>query len=305
MFGGFTMSFGIARASALVMAGALSFSALPAAAQPGGCIQLQVDNPHPGDPFAQGKIEVSGRATDSAAESGSGIDRVQIFVDSRDLGGQQVGEADLNAPAGASPDITQSSINGPRFSILADLSSANLGSHTLFVYARSAASGAEVVAGVPINVGATPLGTAGTLSSGQPPVAAASADCQQPVAPVSTSNQTSSSTMANTGATAQETISVVLDAPHPGALLTPGKYEVSGTASSNTSNIDRVQLFLDNRDLGGFSLGEAQLSGNRFHAIVDFPQNAVGLHSVFVYARSAGSQKEGLATTGIDIVSNH
>jgi hypothetical protein len=294
------------RASAVLVAGALSLSslALPAAAQTGGCLQLQVDNPHPGDPFGQGKIEVSGRATDSAAQSGSGIDRVQIFVDSRDLGGQQVGEADLNVPAGASPEIVQSSISGSRFSVLADLASADLGSHTLFVYARSAASGAEVVAGVPINVGATPLGTAGTLSSGQPPVTAASPECQQPAAPVSTSNQTSSSTMANTEATAQETISVVLDAPHPGALLTPGKYEVSGSVSSNTSNIDRVQLFLDNRDLGGFSLGDAQLSGNRFHAIVDFPQNSVGLHSVFVYARSASSQKEGIATTGINITSN-
>jgi hypothetical protein len=294
----------LVRASALLVATAFSLSALPAAAQTGGCIQLQVDNPHPGDPFSQGKTEVSGRATDSAAQSGSGIDRVQVFVGSRDLGGQQVGEADLNVPAGASPDIAQSSISGPRYSVLADLSSANLGSQTLFVYARSAASGAEVVAGVPINVGATPLGTAGTLSSGQPPVTAASSECDQPVAPVSTSNQTSSSTLANTEATAQETISVVLDAPHPGAVLTPGKYEVSGTASSNTSSIDRVQLFLGNRDLGGFSLGDAQLSGNRFHAVVDFPQNAVGLHSVFVYARSAGTQKEGIATTGINITSS-
>ena len=299
------MSFRTGRVSALLVAGAFTFSVLPAAAQSSGCLQLQVDNPHPGDPLATGKIEVGGRATDSAAQSGSGIDRVQIFVDSRDLGGQQVGEADLNVPAGASPDIAQSSINGPRFSVLADLSSADLGSHTLFVYARSAVSGAEVVAGVPINIGATPLGTAGTLSSGQPPVTAASPECQQPAAPVSTSNQTSSSTMANTEATAQETISVVLDAPHPGAVLTPGRYEVSGSVSSTTSNIDRVQLFLDNRDLGGFSLGDAQLSGNRFRAVVDFPQNAVGLHSVFVYARSAGSGKEAIAPTGVNIISNH
>jgi hypothetical protein len=296
----------LARASAALVAGALSLSSLasPAAAQTGGCIQVQVDNPHPGDPFSQGKIEVSGRATDSSAQSGSGIDRVQIFVDSRDLGGQQVGEADLNVPTGASPDIAQSSIAGPRFSVLADLSSADLGSHTLFVYARSASSGAEVVAGVPINVGATPLGTAGTRSSGQPPVTAASPECQQPAAPVATSNQTSSSTTSNTEASAQETISVVLDAPHPGAVLTPGKYEVSGRVSSTTSSIDRVQLFLDNRDLGGFSLGDAQLNGNRFHAVVDFPQNQVGLHSVFVYARSAGSQKEAVATTGVNITSS-
>jgi hypothetical protein len=300
------MLFTRAKDGALLVASALSLtlSALPAAAQTSGCLQLQVDNPHPGDPLSQGKIEVGGRATDSAAQSGSGVDRVQIFVDNRDLGGQQVGEADLSVPAGASPDLLASSISGPRFSVLADLSSADLGNHTLFVYAHSAVSGAEVVAGVPINIGATPLGTAGTLGSGQPPVTAASPECQQPAAPVSTSNQTSSSTTANTEATAQETISVVLDAPHPGAVLTPGRYEVSGRASSTTSTIDRVQIFLDNRDLGGFSLGEAQLSGNRFHAIVDFPQNQFGLHSVFVYARST-SGKEGIATTGVNITSSH
>jgi hypothetical protein len=302
------MSLRTARVSALLAATLLSSGslALPAAAQQaGGCLQVQVDNPHPGDPFTQGKIEVSGRASDSAAQSGSGVDRVQIFVDSRDLGGQQVGEADATLPAGAPPDVTASSITGARFSVLADLSSADLGNHTLFVYARSAVSGAEVVAGVPINVGATPLGTAGTLSSGQPPVTTASPECQQPAAPVSTSNQNSSSTTANTSTTPDETISVVLDAPHPGAVLTPGRYEVSGRASSNTSSIDRVQVFLDNRDLGGVSLGDATISGNRFHAIVNFPTNQFGLHSVFVYARSSGSQKEGIATTGVNITSSH
>jgi hypothetical protein len=296
----------MARAGAVVLVSALSLTVLPAAAQTsGGCLTLQVDNPHPGDPLSQSKIEVGGRATDSAAQTGSGIDRVQIFVDSRDLGGQQVGEADLNAPVGASPDIMASSITGARFSVIADLSSANLGNHTLFVYARSAGTGAEVVAGVPVNIGATPLGTAGSLAGGQPPVTAASPECQQPAAPVSTSNQTSSSTTANTGTSADETISVILDAPHPGAVLTPGAYEVSGRVSSNTSPIDRVQLFLDNRDLGGVGLGDAQINGNRFHAIVNFPSNQFGLHSVFVYARSANSGKEGIATTGVNISSNH
>jgi hypothetical protein len=299
------MSFKTARAGAVLVASALSLSVLPAAAQTaGGCLQVQVDNPHPGDPLSQGKIEVGGRASDSAAQSGSGIDRVQIFVGSRDLGGQQVGEVDLNPPAGASPEIMASSFTGARFSVIADLSSGNLGNQTVFVYARSAVSGAEVVAGVPVNIGATPLGTAGTLASGQPPVTAASPECQQPAAPVSTSNQNSSSTTGNTETTPSETISVVLDAPHPGAVLTPGRYEVSGRASSNTSPIDRVQLFLDNRDLGGFSLGDAQITGNRFRAVVDFPQNAFGLHSVFVYARSSGSGKEGVATTGVNITSS-
>jgi hypothetical protein len=105
-------------------------------------------------------------------------------------------------------------------------------------------------------------------------------------------------------------IQVFVDNPHPGDPLTQGKYEVGGRATDSAaqsgSGIDRVQIFLDNRDLGGISLGEvSQLSGNRFHLIVNFPQNQFGLHSVFVYARSASSGKEGIATTGVNITSSH
>jgi hypothetical protein len=319
------MTLRMTRIGALTMAAGLTLAIAPASAQvaPGGCVQLQVDNPHPGDVITQGNYEIGGRATDTSTQSGSGIDRVQVFVDNRDMGGMQVGEADLNPPAGAPPNVMNSQLSGARFSVLADLSSVDQGSHTLFVFARSAVSGQEISAGVPINVGSGSLGPANTTNGGQPATVAASPECAQPSAPVNTSDAISSSTTANTATVAQEVIQVVLDSPHPGASLTPGRNEVSGRAStngaSNGGGIDRVQAFLGNRDLGGVQLGEAdltpppgapntiiqsQINGNRFKIIVDFPQNQAGPHSVFVYARSAASGKEGVATTGVNLTSN-
>lgn len=316
------MTFPRARIGALLVAGGLILGIAPASAQvaTGGCVQLQVDNPHPGDAINQGSYEIGGHATDTAAQSGSGIDRVQVFVDNRDQGGTQVGEADLNPPSGAPPNVMNSELSGARYAVFSDLSSVEPGSHTLFVYARSAVSGEEVSAGVPVIVGTGQLGPANPTSGGQPPTAAASPECSQP--PVNTSNAISSSTTSSTNAP-QEVVAVMLDSPHPGASLTPGRNEVSGRASSTLasggSGIDRVQAFLGNRDLGGIQLGEAdltppvgapsttvqsQINGNRFRIIVDFPQNQAGPHPVFVYARSMSSGKEGVATTGVNLTSN-
>ena len=184
--------------------------------------------------------------------------------------------------------------------MLVDFPSDNPGNHTLFVYARSAATGSELAVGVPINIGATPIGTVGTVAGGQPPTTAMSPQCA-PAGPTNTTDPLSGSTT-STAPAPDETITVILDAPHPGATLTAGKYEVSGRASSSAAQsgngIDRVQIFLDNRDRGGVGLGDAILSGNRFRLVVDFPPQP-GLHTVFVYARSATTQKEGVATTGI------
>jgi hypothetical protein len=292
---------------------ALAFGAWPALAQVGvGCIQLVVDNPHPGDPLSTGKYEVGGRATDASASSGSGIDRVQVFVDNRDLGGFQVGEADLNPPSTAAANVLQSQLE-PRFNVLVDFPSDALGQHTLFVYARSTSSGREISVGVPVNIGLTPLGTASITSGGTPPAIASSPECAPAQTVTNTTDVLSGSTTSTTPAQ-QETIRVTMDAPHPGATLTSGKYEVSGRATSSAGPIDRVQVFLDNRDRGGVFIGEAVLnpaagaaantvqssiSGDRFRVLVDFPSNQTGLHTVFVYARSAVTQKEGVASTGV------
>jgi Cu/Zn superoxide dismutase len=82
---------------------------------------------------------MSGLAFDKSAPQGSGIDKVSVFLDDRDAGGQHLGDATLDKA---------------NFSVTADFSRANPGSHTLHVYARSALGGREVSVNFPINVAA-------------------------------------------------------------------------------------------------------------------------------------------------------
>jgi hypothetical protein len=83
---------------------------------------------------------MQGVAFDRAASSGTGVDRVSVFVDDRDAGGQLVGDATLGKPGDTG------------FTVTADLSRM-AGSHTLFVYARSSVSGRETVVKFPIVIG--------------------------------------------------------------------------------------------------------------------------------------------------------
>jgi len=80
---------------------------------------------------------MQGQAFDRAANAGSGVDRVSVFVDDRDSGGQHVGDAVLGQPVA----------NG--FAATVDLSRMS-GAHTLFVYARSAVTGQETSVNFPI-----------------------------------------------------------------------------------------------------------------------------------------------------------
>ncbi|MGI9147089.1 MAG: hypothetical protein ACR2IK_11135 [Chloroflexota bacterium] len=113
---------------------------LPATTQPGASLVLSVGNPQPGDLLPRGKYVMQGQAFDRTASSGPGIDRVSVFVDDRDAGGQLVGSAILGQPG----------VTG--FTVNADLSHVG-GGHTLFVYARSAVSGKEAVVSFPVAVG--------------------------------------------------------------------------------------------------------------------------------------------------------
>jgi hypothetical protein len=98
---------------------------------------LSIGNPQPNDLLPRGRYVMQGLAFDRAASSGSGIDRVSVFVDDRDSGGQHVGDAVLGKP------------NPTGFTVTADLSHYG-GGHTLFVYARSAVSGREAVVSFPV-----------------------------------------------------------------------------------------------------------------------------------------------------------
>ena len=101
---------------------------------------LSVGNPQPGDLLPRGKYVMQGLAFDRAAPAGSGVDRVSVFVDDRDAGGQLVGDAVLGQPVATG------------FTVTADLSRMG-GGHTLFVYARSSVSGREAIVSFPIIIG--------------------------------------------------------------------------------------------------------------------------------------------------------
>jgi hypothetical protein len=95
---------------------------------------LDVANPRPNERIPAG-LDMQGTAYDPLASAGSGVDRVQIFLEDRDKGGQHLGDADLGRSGGNGWEIV---VNLP------------LGPHTLFVYARSAVTGAEAVTSVPV-----------------------------------------------------------------------------------------------------------------------------------------------------------
>src|SRR5438105_8699739 len=63
-------------------------------------IQLELANPSPGARVELGHYVVQGRAVDARAKAGSGIDRVDFFLDSRDSGGRFIGTTSPPLPPG-------------------------------------------------------------------------------------------------------------------------------------------------------------------------------------------------------------
>ena len=114
-------------------------AALPPTTQPGPSLVLSLANPQPNDLLPRGKYVMQGLAFDRAANAGSGVDKVSVFVEDRDAGGQLVGDAVLGQPGATG------------FTVTADLSRAG-GGHTLYIYARSAVSGRETVVSLPVVV---------------------------------------------------------------------------------------------------------------------------------------------------------
>ena len=73
------------------------------------------------------------------------------------------------------------------------------------------------------------------------------------------------------------------------------------TAQSG-SGIDRVQIFLDSRDLGGvFLTGAMPGTNNMWHAIVSLPTNQTGLHTLYFYAHSAATGQEAVVSIPVTI----
>ena len=101
---------------------------------------LNVANPQPNDLLPRGRYVMQGQAFDRAATSGTGVDRVSVFVDDRDAGGQHLADANLGQPTATG------------FTVSADFSRVS-GTHALFVYARSSVTGKETVVNFPVSIG--------------------------------------------------------------------------------------------------------------------------------------------------------
>jgi hypothetical protein len=219
-----------------------------------------VANPHPGDQLPPTVLVIEGRARDRAATHGSGVDRVYVTLDDRDLGGRVLGTAALGRPG---PD---------GFSVPVDLSTI-AGRHTLAVYAHSAVTGREAAVSTPVLVG----DIADASAAGSPTEAASTRSECDP------------------GAAA---VVLELDSPRPGDLLSPGKYVVQGRAfdpaAPKGSGIDRVYATLDDRDAGGRLLADATLdgSGGRGFRLTADLGHLSGAHTVYVYAHSAVTGKD-------------
>jgi hypothetical protein len=101
-------------------------------------ITVVAGNPSSGDTIHAGGYVIEGMAIDKAAQSGTGIDRVDIFLDSRDSGGTFLTEA---TPA-----------TNNMWRVIVPLPTNQTGLHTLYFYAHSSVSGQEAVVSIPVTI---------------------------------------------------------------------------------------------------------------------------------------------------------
>ena len=121
-----------------------AFQPLPAGAAPVAPV-LSLGNPNAGDVLQTGDLIIEGVAYDPSAMEGVGVDRVDLFLDSRDSGGLPLGSA---VPA-----------DNRTFHAKVTVPSTANGGHTFVAYAHSSVTGQETVVSVPIFVGVAPTPT--------------------------------------------------------------------------------------------------------------------------------------------------
>jgi hypothetical protein len=101
-------------------------------------VTFSVSNPSTGDTIHAGGYAIEGVAFDKAAQSGTGIDRIDIFLDSRDSGGTFLTQA---VPG-----------TGNMWHTIVPLPTNQTGLHTLYFYAHSSVSGQETVVSIPVTI---------------------------------------------------------------------------------------------------------------------------------------------------------
>jgi hypothetical protein len=129
---------------------ALGFRTLPLPAHLAAPV-LDLANPTSGDVLSSGDVIIEGVAFDPGATAGAGIDRVELFLDSRESGGISLGSAVPGA---------NGALNPRAFRISADIPSNTNGGHSLVAYAHSAVTGQETIVTVrDVFFGAAPTPT--------------------------------------------------------------------------------------------------------------------------------------------------
>jgi hypothetical protein len=290
-----------------LIAASLSLASVSAGAQSaattmggGKCPVLSVANPGPGDDLLAGGVVISGSAFDPAAPQGAGISRVDLFLGERDQGGTILGSAVPSGPANA-------------FSVEVQVPSLDRGVD-FAAYAISSVTGQQTAVTFPIIVGVptrtsstpTPIPTTVNVTSTCPngpantstapsTSAVAAAPTLSASAPVGPSTTTSSTT----GVSACPVLSV--GNPTPGDNIVAGGYHISGQAydphATQGSGIQRVDLFLGQRDQGGTILGSAVPGENGNPRLFDLEVQVPKLDRGVDFAAYAISAVTGQETT--------
>jgi hypothetical protein len=265
-------------------------------------IRFELANPSPGSMIQPGGIVIQGVAMDSRAHDSTGIDRVDFFLDSRDLGGISLGTTVPGmVPGPFGPASFQATVSIPH----------ETGGHDLVAYAHSSVSGAESVISVPVAVGEDPskAGELGSTTSETCNAGNAASVTTTPATTTTTTPSTTTTTPATTTTTTPamaQTITLEVGNPSPGDTIRAGGYTIEGVAFDTTaqsgSGIDRVDIFLDSRDEGGIMLTETTPDATHmWHTIVPLPTNQTGLHTLYFYAHSAVTGHEAVVTVPVTI----
>jgi hypothetical protein len=281
----------------------LGLSALPAFAQEEpsmtDCanIRFELANPAAGDRINPGRLVVQGIAADPRADNGTGIDRIDFFLDSRDEGGMKLGSTVPGVVAGPfGPESFEATVSVPKI----------VGGHNLFGYAHSGVTGQESIVSVPVAVGEDPSKAGDIIRSGMtmtctmetgfaapgaPPLEVAGAQVlaqEEPAAPVTS-------------------IDLQIGNPEPGATIHVGGYMIEGTAVDNEAGegkgIDSIDVFLESRDDGGILLGSASADSgdDLWHLMVNIPARQRGPHNLYFYAHSSVSGGEAVVSIPVTV----
>jgi hypothetical protein len=250
-----------------------------------------------------GGLVIEGIALDTRATQGVGIDHVDFFLGNRDEGGVSVGSVVPGATTGPFGAVGS-------FATTIELPNIT-GGNDLFGYAHSSVTGQEVVISIPVVVGEDPVVAGETTESGAIPTMTETCTPQAGQAPnapavPATTPSTPSAPMTTTPSTAattpaQSMVSLEVANPAPDDTVLAGAFVIQGVAMDHRATsgvgIDRIDIFLDNRDEGGTFLSSASLSGagmnpGSWTATVDLPSNMKGLHSLWFYAHSTVTDGE-------------